>query len=227
MVQRNTFVTAAPWVPDGRPSLSILREASTGCHGCDLWEPATQTVFGAGRAHAKVMLVGEQPGDVEDRQGEPFVGPAGKLLDRALDEAGLDRSTLYLTNIVKHFRWKSTAGSSRRIHEKPGAAHVQACIPWLSAELKAVNPDVVVALGATAAQGLFGRNFRLTEQRGVTLEWPSPEGTFATSGVKTLSAVATIHPSAVLRTQGTGRKEAFDGLVRDLCVVREMIGQPA
>jgi uracil-DNA glycosylase len=195
-------------VPD-RASLRELAAAAQHCQGCELYERATQTVFGAGRARARVMLVGEQPGDVEDREGEPFVGPAGKLLDRAFDDAGLRRDEVYLTNAVKHFRWKSTAGNKRRIHDKPGARHISACHPWLEAEIRAVRPSIVVALGAVAAQSLFGASFRLSQHRGELLEWPDE------APGRVDSAIATVHPSAVLRA-GANRDEMYAGLVADL-----------
>jgi uracil-DNA glycosylase len=195
-------------------NLRELAAAAQSCQGCELYERATQTVFGAGRAGARVVLVGEQPGDVEDREGEPFVGPAGKLLDRAFDDVGLQRNELYVTNAVKHFRWKSTANSKRRIHEKPGARHITACHPWLDAELAAVRPSIVVALGAVAAQSLFGPSFRLTQHRGELLDWPADNA--AAASVQ--AAVATVHPSAVLRA-GPNRDEMYAGLVADLRLV--------
>ena len=141
-----------------------VREAASHCHACPLWEPATQTVFGLGPADARVVFVGEQPGDVEDRKGEPFVGPAGKLLDRALQDAGIDRSQTYVTNAVKHFRF--TQSGKRRLHQTPGPEHVAACRPWLDAELSLINPELVICLGATAAKAMFGPSFRITKQRG-------------------------------------------------------------
>lgn len=189
-------------------SLRDLAAAAAKCTACELYERATQTVFGEGPAGARVMLVGEQPGDVEDRRGEPFVGPAGKMLDRALDDAGLARAEVYLTNAVKHFRWKSTASGKRRIHQKPGASHIAACHPWLDAEIAAVAPAIVVALGAVAAQALFGPSFRLTQHRGELLDWPDPHTTVE-------AAVATVHPSAILRA-GEKRKEMYAGFVADL-----------
>ncbi len=193
--------------------------------GCELFENATQTVFGAGSPGARVMLVGEQPGDVEDRDGAPFVGPAGRLLDRALAEAGIDRSAAYVTNAVKHFRFKSTAGTQRRIHEKPAARHVTACQPWLSAELAAVTPHVVVALGAAAAQALFGSAFRVTRQRGELLDWPPAAGPYAGSTVPVEGALATIHPSAVLRARTPDERDtAYAGMVADPAVVARVLG---
>jgi uracil-DNA glycosylase family protein len=193
------------------PAHATLRElaaAAAKCTGCELHERATQTVFGEGPPNARVMLVGEQPGDVEDQRGEPFVGPAGRMLDRALGEAGLDRKEVYLTNAVKHFRWKSTASGKRRIHQKPGAVHIAACRPWLDAELAAVRPTFVVALGAVAAQAMFGTSFRVTQHRGELLDWPDTRTTVQ-------SAVATVHPSAILRA-GDQRKEMYAGFVADL-----------
>jgi DNA polymerase len=203
-------VTAEP--PASR-SLRTLAAAAAGCTGCELHERATQTVFGAGSPKASVMLVGEQPGDVEDRRGAPFVGPAGGLLDKALADAGIARDATYLTNAVKHFRWKATAGGKRRIHDKPGAVHVSACRPWLAAELDAVRPETVVLLGATAALAVFGPAFRLTQHRGERLDWPDDGPLGARPGVDLV--VATIHPSAVLRG-GERRAEMYDGLVADL-----------
>ena len=155
--------TAAPLVPP-RPSLPSLREAAAGCRACPLWRTGEQTVFGEGRAGARAMLVGEQPGDREDVEGRPFVGPAGRLLDEALEEAGIDRSLAYVTNVVKHFKW--TPRGKRRIHQKPNWGEIAACRPWLDAELAVVRPAVLVCLGATAAQALLGRQFRVTRQRG-------------------------------------------------------------
>jgi len=163
-----------------------LQAAAKNCRACDLWKNATQTVFGAGAAHAKVLFVGEQPGDQEDVQGKPFVGPAGRLLDAALVEAGMDRREVYVTNAVKHFKWEPRG--KRRIHKKPNAAEVAACRPWLEAEIAVLRPKVIVCLGATAAQSLLGRDFRVTQHRG---EWlPSVFAPYL---------MATIHPSAILR----------------------------
>ena len=167
MPARITYPGAEEFLPGSR-NLADLRRAATGCRGCDLYEKATQVVFGAGNAGAAIMIVGEQPGDVEDQRGAPFVGPAGALLNRALAEAELDQVPTFVTNAVKHFRWKETRGK-RRIHEKPSAAQSTACRPWLAAELHAVQPRFVVALGATAAGSLFGPGFRLTQSRGAML----------------------------------------------------------
>jgi uracil-DNA glycosylase family protein len=195
--------TAAPLVP-ARPSLSSLREASSGCRACPLWESGTQTVFGEGRKASDVMLVGEQPGDKEDLEGRPFVGPAGRLLDRALDQAGIDRRNVYVTNVVKHFKWE--ARGKRRIHKKPNMSEITACRPWLEAEIRVVKPKVVVALGATAAQALLGRSFKVSRQRGEIIE----------SELAPL-ATATVHPSSILRAPDEeARKKAMDEFVADL-----------
>jgi len=189
--------------------LTELRKQAATCTACELYTNATQTVFGAGREGASIMLAGEQPGDQEDRQGQPFVGPAGKLLDQALRRAGVCREDAYVTNVVKHFRF--TRQGKRRIHQTPGAEHVRACLPWLRAELHAVGPKLLVALGATAAKSLLGSSFRLTHHRGELLEFDG------------LPLVATIHPSAVLRAPEERRDEMFDGLVADL----ELAGRTA
>lgn len=231
---RVQYLGAEQFLPPTR-EVSALAQAAQHCRGCNLYEDATQVVFGAGAAGARVLLVGEQPGDIEDQRGAPFVGPAGKLLDRALNEAGIDRTTAYVTNAVKHFRWKATAGtgnhssrersSTRRIHAKPDAAHVTACRPWLGAELSAVGPELVVALGATAAQSLLGPKFRVTQDRGVLLDWPPIEGPFAgwTDASSVQHVLATTHPSAVLRGEPDERAAMFDGLVADLKVAAEAL----
>lgn len=188
-------------VPQG--SLSALRREAAGCRRCPLWRPATQTVFGAGPARAQVLLVGEQPGDREDLEGKPFVGPAGQLLRKALVEAGLDPRSLYLTNTVKHFKFQPRG--KRRLHQRANAAEQAACRPWLAAELDRVNPDIVVALGAIAAQTLFGPGFRLTRQRG---QWQR-------LGPHT-QALATWHPSAILRMRSPEREAADAQLLADL-----------
>jgi uracil-DNA glycosylase family protein len=193
-------MTAAAYLPD-RISLPALREAATVCHGCDLWRSATQTVFGEGAREAEVMFVGEQPGDQEDQQGRPFVGPAGRMLDRALQEAGIDRTHVYVTNAVKHFKWQPRG--KRRIHQKPSWAEMAACRPWLEAELEVVKPRVLVALGATAAQSLLGRQFRVTKQRGELVDSPLAE-----------YVTATIHPLAILRADD--REAEYAGFVADL-----------
>ena len=214
-------MSAADFVPDG-VGLDGLRAAAESCRGCDLYRNATQTVFSKGPVSARLVLVGEQPGDVEDRRGEPFVGPAGKLLDRAIAAAGLDPGQTYTTNAVKHFKFTAAATGKRRIHATPDSAEIGACRPWLVAEFAVLDPEVVVALGATAAKALFGPSFRVTKARGVLLPWPSaasaPEDFTrddeAAHGAA--FALATIHPSAVLRAQN--RDEAFAGLVSDLTV---------
>lgn len=217
--------TADPFVP-ATTDLDALAAAARGCQGCELFADATQTVFGAGPSRARAMLVGEQPGDVEDRAGEPFVGPAGRVLDDALADAGIDRADTYVTNAVKHFRFVVAVGGKRRIHDKPAARHVAACRPWLTAELAAVTPRVVVALGATAAQALFGRGFRVTRQRGVLLPWPPAAGPYAANRVPVRSALATIHPSAVLRARTSeDRRRAFAGLVADLRVAAPLLAE--
>ncbi len=215
--------TAEPFVPDS-DDLSLLAAAVQHCHGCELYQRATQAVFGAGDRRARIMLVGEQPGDAEDRAGLPFVGPAGRVLDQALERAGIDRSAAYVTNAVKHFRWKSTDTGQRRLHQNPTTRHIAACAPWLSAELAAVRPRVVVALGATAGKALFGTGFKVTEQRGTILGWPPAAGPFAGSKVPLDGASATVHPSAVLRTPGSeDRRRALDGMVRDLSVLAGLL----
>jgi DNA polymerase len=204
------FPTAAPFVPK-TTSLRVLKSAAPGCRGCDLYKFATQVVFGAGPTRAPVMFVGEQPGDQEDLQGQPFVGPAGALLDKALADAGISRDDVYVTNAVKHFKWEPRG--KRRIHKKPRVSEVKACRPWLEAELRAVKPSVVVCLGATAAQSVFGAQFKLMQSRGKVFPSPIAE-----------RVVATIHPSAVLRApDAEGRREAYQILVTDLKVVRKEI----
>jgi uracil-DNA glycosylase len=197
------YETAAPYLPD-RLSLRSLREAAAGCRGCPLWQTGTQTVFGEGSASARVFLVGEQPGDQEDRAGRPFVGPAGRVLDEALELAGIDRRETYVTNAVKHFKWE--ARGKRRIHAKPSWSEQMACKPWLDAELAVVKPDVLVCLGATAAQSLLGKQFRVTKERGRWLESElAPHVT------------ATIHPSAILRQRDDeSRRREMDAFVADL-----------
>lgn len=207
--------TAADYVPRTR-SLRTLASAATDCHGCELFQAATQTVFGAGPRTTKIVLVGEQPGDIEDQRGEPFVGPAGKLLNEALRDAGIDRDEVYLTNAVKHFRWKPAGTGKRRIHDQPAARHVTACLPWLEAELGVVRPRIVVALGAVAAKALLGNAFRLTQHRGELLDWPPPSGGFSASSLSVAGVVATNHPSAILRASGSDRAQMYAGLVADL-----------
>lgn len=223
MATRTPKTTAAPYVPE-RADLAELATAAAGCQGCELYRNATRTVFGEGPERAATVLVGEQPGDVEDRRGRPFVGPAGRVLDRALGDAGIPRDQVYVTNAVKHFRWKATARGKRRIHATPDASHIAACHPWLAAELAAVRPRVVVALGATAAKALFGSSFRLTRHRGELLDWPPPSGPYAGDATGMHCAAATIHPSAVLRVDPKDRQDAYQSLVRDLAFVAGILG---
>ena len=198
--------SAADFLPE-RTTLRAMREAVQGCRGCELYENATQAVFGEGPGDARVVMVGEQPGDKEDHAGRPFVGPAGALLDRAIEEAGLARDDVYITNVVKHFRF--VLRGKKRIHKKPGAEHIRACAPWLDAELARIGPEVLVLLGATAAQAILGRTFRVTKER----------GTFVESLLAPL-VTATIHPSSILRADtDEDRRVAFDGFVRDLAMV--------
>jgi DNA polymerase len=190
-----------------RPTLPSLRGAAAGCRACRLWRNATQTVFGEGSEESEVMLVGEQPGDREDLSGRPFVGPAGKLLDRALEEAGIDRGKVYVTNVVKHFKFETRG--KRRIHKKPAAEEIAACRPWLDTEIGVVKPRVIVCLGATAAQALLGRTFRLTQHR----------GEFVKSTLAPL-VTATVHPSSILRARDDeSRHEEMQRFVDDLKVV--------
>ena len=194
-----------------RRSLDELRAEAADCKACDLWKTATQTVFGEGTASAEIVFVGEQPGDKEDLAGRPFVGPAGRVLDEGLEAAGIDRSLAYVTNAVKHFKW--TARGKRRIHQKPNAAEMAACRPWLEAELAAVQPKVLVALGATAAQSLLGRQFRVTKERGKPVE--SELAPFV---------VATVHPSSILRQEtDEDRAAAMKDFVADLEVVAKLL----
>ena len=201
--------TAAPLVPE-RPSLTKLREAAAGCTACDLHKTGTQTVFGEGKASAEVVFVGEQPGDQEDLQGRPFVGPAGKLLDKALEDAGIDRTQVYVTNAVKHFKW--VGRGKRRIHQKPNWSETAACRPWLDAELEAIRPRVLVCLGATAAQALLGRDFRVSRQRGVPVESELAE-----------HVLATVHPSSILRGDPETREQEYKAFVADLRAVAKVI----
>lgn len=206
----NSDRSAADFLPEEK-DLGHLRNASSSCKGCDLYKNATQTVFGEGDPHARIMLIGEQPGDVEDQQGHPFVGPAGKLLDKAMESAGLDRGHCYLTNAVKHFKfeWKG----KRRLHGKPRRIEVIACMPWLEAEIAQVKPDAIVCLGATAAQALLGTKFRLTQHRGEFVE-----SNFARY------VLATVHPSAILRAQDDEtRHDEMERFIDDLKLVAETI----
>lgn len=187
------------------PTLPLLRKAAADCRGCRLWTIGTQTVFGEGPETARVLVVGEQPGDAEDRAGRPFVGPAGQLLDSALDAAGIDRADVYVTNAVKHFKWERREGTKRRIHKKPGDREIRACYPWLDAEMVLLRPDVIVCLGATAAQALLGKDFRVTQQRGRPITTDRGATVFAT-----------VHPSAVLRAPPDAREAAERDFFTDL-----------
>jgi DNA polymerase len=209
--RRGAAESAAPLIP-AKPTLPRLREAATGCKACDLWERGTQTVFGAGPRSARAMFVGEQPGNEEDLSGQPFVGPAGKLLDKAMAEAGIDRDTAYVTNVVKHFKWEPR--DKRRIHAKPNAQEIRACRPWLDAEIAAVQPEVIVCLGATAAQSLLGSSFRVSQRRGEVV--PSPLAP---------KVIATVHPSSILRAPDDAtRREETRRFVDDLKKVAKVLG---
>jgi DNA polymerase len=211
-----TSYDASPYLPD-QGGLASLHTAATHCHGCPLFQDATQTVFGEGAPDARIVLVGEQPGDQEDRRGQPFVGPAGRILDKALAEAGIDRAQTYDTNAVKHFKFTQRDGGKRRLHQTPDAKEITACRPWLAAELTALDPQVIVALGATAGKALLGPGFRVTKQRGTPLPCPPLDalGTPPPDGEQDARhIVATIHPSAVLRAPD--RDDAYTGLLTDL-----------
>ncbi len=200
-----------PKIDDPR-SLRSVADAAKDCRGCDLWSRATQTVFGEGPQTASVVFVGEQPGDTEDLAGHPFVGPAGRILDDALAEAGIDRKRVFVTNAVKHFRWR--AAGKRRLHERPNSAEVAACLLWLELELRLVAPEIVVALGATAAQALLGRAFRVTKDRGKVVSSPLAS-----------RVVATVHPSSILRAPDDEARHAeMRAFVRDLRVVARLMG---
>src|SRR3954469_8287600 len=202
--------SAADFIPSN-PTLQKLRTAAAGCRGCDLRVNATQTVFGEGPRSADVMLVGEQPGDQEDRQGHPFVGPSGQLLDAALEEAGIDRNRVYVTNSVKHFKFV-VIERGRRLHKKPSAGEVRACNPWLEEEIRLVKPRVIVALGATAAQALLGKQFRVTQSRGRPLASELAE-----------AIVATVHPSSILRAPADARDDARREFLADLKAVAKYL----
>jgi uracil-DNA glycosylase family protein len=205
-------MTTGQQVPSGS-TIEGLRAAARSCQACPLWQRATQTVFGAGAEHARLVIVGEQPGDEEDRRGLPFVGPAGTLLAKALAAAEIDRGEIYVTNAVKHFKWKPTERGKRRIHQKPSLGEAAACRPWLMAEIAAIRPEVIVCLGATAAQSLLGADFRVTKQRGTPIA-------FAPG----LQVVATIHPAAILRAPDAGARHAeMERLISDLGVARALL----
>jgi DNA polymerase len=198
-------------LPDARRDLRSARAVAATCTACDLWARATQTVFGEGPAHAPMFLLGEQPGDREDREGHPFVGPAGELLGRALDDAAIRREDAFVSNVVKHFKWKPQG--KRRLHERPNASEIRACRPWLDLELELVRPAVLVLLGATAATAVLGRTFRLTESRGTLIE--------PAAGETGPARIATFHPSAVLRARDAeARRTTYEALVADLTVAR-------
>jgi DNA polymerase len=206
---------AEHFVPAAK-TLDELRAAAADCKGCHLYRNATQTVFGRGTEAARVVMVGEQPGDVEDQQGLPFVGPAGRVLRRAVDDAGIDPTQLYITNAVKHFKFKSTGPGKRRIHQTPDRIEITACRPWLVAEFDLLRPELVVVLGATAAKALLGPSFRVTQSRGALLPWPDSAQRPQDFPEMSAHLVATIHPSAVLRADD--REKAYEGLVADLRV---------
>ncbi len=202
---RKTIQTAASLVPP-KPTLQNLRDAAAGCRACDLWRKGTQTVFGEGSPNASVMLIGEQPGDKEDLAGHPFVGPAGRILDEVLAVAGIEKSQLYVTNIVKHFSWVPAEHGKRRIHKKPRYSEIQACRPWLNAEISATRPQVIICLGATAAQALLGKDFSVTGQR----------GEFVASDLAPY-VMATVHPSSILRAQDdNSRRQQKEAFIEDL-----------
>jgi len=210
MASRRKPPDATPFLP-GKLSLKTLQEAARGCEGCDLYLAATQTVFGEGPQSAHVVFVGEQPGDAEDREGRPFVGPAGRILDEALVAAGIDRKVTYVTNAVKHFSFEPRGKA--RLHKKPRVGEVKACAPWLRAELRVIKPDVLVLLGATAAQSVWGANFRITQERGIVKQ-----------GELAPAILATLHPSAVLRAPDSDARHAmFQQLVDDLRIVARLL----
>jgi len=207
---KSSVPTAAPFVPP-RPTLPKLREAAAGCKGCDLWKLGTQTVFGEGAAHARAMFVGEQPGDQEDKAGRPFVGPAGKILDKGLEAAGIDRNDVYVTNAVKHFKWEPRG--KRRIHKKPNQLEINACRPWLEAEVSVMKPEVIVCLGATAAQSLLGKTFKVTQRRGEIIQHELAP-----------YIVATVHPSSILRAPDEdARHDEMEKFIADLKVVASVL----
>jgi uracil-DNA glycosylase len=207
--------TAAELIP-ANATLNDLQRSARHCKACDLWKLGTQTVFGEGSYNARIMMVGEQPGDQEDRLGHPFVGPAGRILDLALSKAGIDRSEVYVTNVVKHFKWSPAERGKRRIHKKPRYSEIHACRPWLDAELEIVQPQILVCLGASAAQSLLGRDFRVSQQRGQLVE--SPLAPYV---------VATMHPSSILRAQDQdSRHLQMQAFIRDLKRVAELLKMP-
>jgi DNA polymerase len=208
------LITAAPLIPE-HPTLKKLKIAAAGCTACPLWKTGTQTVFGEGKPGARIVFIGEQPGNDEDLAGKPFVGPAGKLLDKCLIEAGIDREEVYVTNTVKHFKWEPAAGGKRRLHKKPNSREIAACRPWLEAELQLLTPDVVVALGATAAQALLGKDFRVTQHRGEWVQSPLAR-----------HVMATVHPSSILRApDDKTRHEETTRFIDDLKRIAAVIDQ--
>jgi DNA polymerase len=212
--------SAQEFIPAGPTSLPGLADAAAGCRGCDLYRDASRTVFGLGPADARVMLVGEQPGDQEDLAGQPFVGPAGKILDDALRAAGVDRSATYVTNAVKHFKFTRSQYGPRRIHQTPGPTEIVACRPWLLAEMDLVRPRVLVLLGATAGKALLGSSFTVNRNRGALIAWPGG----APAEVAAIGLLATIHPSAVLRADD--QEAAYEGLVADLSRIPPLLVSP-
>lgn len=213
MATRRQTESAAAFVPAAM-TVPALREAAQTCTACDLYKQATQTVFGDGASHASILMVGEQPGDQEDRTGHPFVGPAGRMLDKALAEAGIAREDVYITNAVKHFKWEPQG--KRRKHKKPSAGEIAACRPWIASEIKAVQPRVVVCLGATAAQSLFGKVVRLHAMRSKFLETPSAS-----------KVLVTVHPSAILRLPDRAQQDReYRQLVEDLVLARDALNTP-
>ena len=205
-----SYPTAAAFLPPV-PTLPRLRDAALRCQGCDLYLRATQTVFGEGAENASVMLVGEQPGDKEDLAGQPFVGPAGRILEKALEEAGIERSEVYVTNAVKHFSWEPDERGKRRIHKKPRYSEIQACRPWLNSEIEVVRPEVIVCMGSTAAQALLGKDFSVLRQR----------GSFVRSNLAPF-VMATVHPSSILRARDD-RREQMQAFIRDLTLVAKQV----
>lgn len=216
MPRTDAPIGAQQYVPADAGGLDELKAAAAGCQGCELHENATQTVFGRGAPHARIVFVGEQPGDVEDQRGLPFVGPAGRLLREAVDDAGIDPADLWITNAVKHFRFELRG--RRRIHQNPGPAHITACRPWLVAEFSQLKPQLVVILGATAGKALLGPSFRVTRSRGQLMPWPAAAQHPEDFPVAEIQALATIHPSAVLRADD--RDTAYRGLVDDLKIAQ-------
>jgi len=211
VAKKKTQGTAENLIPE-TPTLFSLKEAASDCKACYLWENATQTVFGEGAKRAKVMLIGEQPGNDEDLKGHPFVGPAGRILDQALEDAGIDRRQTYVTNVVKHFKWEPRG--KRRIHKKPNSTEIEACRPWLEAEIETVRPKILVCLGATAAQALFGKNFRVSKQRGQPIPSPLAE-----------LVMATVHPSSILRATDDAREAEMEQFIDDLKIVADALNK--